>query len=111
LRCNLLRQNVNCIVADDPDMRQLPLFEIQQQAPDAGPMNLDAQIVALRVHPCLGSEVVAVAEADLERDGSTAAEGRIEIEVRWLEGDAVPRPEGIECALLGFRDPPASHHE
>jgi hypothetical protein len=111
LRCNLVRQNFNCIVADDSDVRQLPLFEAQQQAAHARPVNLDAQIVALRVHPCLGNEVVTVTEADLESDGSAAAEGRIEIEGRWLEGDAVPRPEGVECALLCFRDPAASHHE
>ena len=36
LRCNLVCQNFNCIVADDPDMGQLALFETQQQAADAG---------------------------------------------------------------------------
>jgi hypothetical protein len=111
LRCNLVRQNFNCIVAEDSDMRQLPLFEAQQQAAHAGPVNLDAEIVALRVHGCLGNEVVAVTETNLEGDGSAASKGRIEVEGRRLEGNAVPRPEGIECALLCFRDPAASHHK
>src|SRR5882757_6607415 len=74
-------------------------------------MNFDAQVVALRVRACLGSEVVAVTETDLERNGRGATESRGEIQVRRLEGDPVPRPEGIECALLCFRDPAAAHHE
>ena len=93
LRCNLVCQNFNCIVADDPDMGQLALLQTQQQAADAGPMNLDAQVVAFRVDRCLGSEIVAVAETDLERDGGAAAEERIEIQKVWLKVDAVPRPE------------------
>jgi hypothetical protein len=92
-------------------MGQLLLLEAQQQAADPGAVNLDAEVVALRVHRCLGSEVVPIPETDLEGDGGLSAEGRSEIEGHRLEGNAVPGPEGIERALLCFRDPPASHHE
>ncbi len=69
LRCNLVCQNFDGIVADDFCIAQLPVFEAQHQAAHARTMHFDAQVVALGVRGRLVGEVVAVAEADLEGDG------------------------------------------
>ena len=52
----------------------LPLLESQQQVADAGPMHFHTQVVAFGVSRGKGFEVVAVAEADLERDGGAPTE-------------------------------------
>jgi len=111
LRRELLRQNFNCIVADDPDLGEPLRLHCQQQPADAGPMNLHSEVVALGMGRGLGDQVVTVTKADLEGDGRLPAEGRGEIEGHGLELDAVARPEGVERSLLCFRDPTPAHHE
>src|SRR5438034_7376631 len=56
-------------------------------------------------------KILAVAEADLDREWGGAPEQRSRLERLRGEGDAVLRPQHLESALLCRRDPAAAGHE
>jgi hypothetical protein len=111
LRCNLPIQNFNGIVAEDSDIGQASLFQVQQQTADARAVNLDSQVVALGMRLGQIGQVIAVAEADLQGEGCPPAEHGSRIQRYGLKGQSEPGPEGIERSLLGFGNPAAPHHE
>src|SRR3546814_17786548 len=74
-------------------------------------MDFDADVVALAV-ACGGkAQRFAVAEADLQHAFGIAAEHRVEI--ARLAGEIQPeaRPQRVERALLGRREPALPQHE
>jgi len=61
-----VREHLDGIVADDTKVREMRLFRRQEQAPDAGAVYFDAEIVAFRVRRSRSGEVLPVAETDFE---------------------------------------------
>src|SRR5688572_2599753 len=74
-------------------------------------MHLDAEIVALGVHRGERGEMLAVAEADLERTRRATSEQCIEIERRRCVFDAVTRPQIFQRAGLTRRHATGTHDE
>src|SRR5690606_9897369 len=105
----LLREHFHGVMADDPDVPHVAFMEAQQQSPDAGPMNLYAEIVAFRVRGGEIEEVLARSEPDLHGARSAPAEDLVEIECPWLESETPARPELLERAPLSISDPAAAY--
>src|SRR3546814_14189225 len=74
-------------------------------------MDWDADVVALAVARGGKAQRLAVAEADLQHACGIAAEHRVEI--ARLTGEIQPeaRPQIVERALLGRREPALPQHE
>ncbi len=110
VRCDLALQHLDRIVRDDTQVRRAGFGSLQQQMADAGTMHLDTQEIALGRCERTLEQVIAVAEADLERSGRGAPKERIKIEQHGCELDAITRPMLLECALLGVGDAPGAHN-
>src|SRR5580698_5694585 len=89
---DLLLEHFNCVVADDAQVRQRRLFNSEQQAPDAGPVDFNAKIIAFRMGGCECEQVIAVAEANLDDLWRGAAEGSIKVKRGALKRDTKQRP-------------------
>ena len=75
-------------------------------------MHFEAEVIALRMRRGERREVVAVAEADLQRARRVAAEGGVEVErPARIEVDAVARPEFVQRAALRVRDATRTNDE
>ena len=73
-RCDLFAQHFDCVVRADAEVGEVVSLSEHQQVPDAGPMHLDAEVVALPMCRRERGEVFAVAESDLERARRAPAE-------------------------------------
>src|SRR5690606_39448237 len=82
-----------------------------EQAPHAGRVHLDADVVARGVAGGGMAKRLAVAEADLEDARGAAPEHRVEVARRAAVVEAEPRPQRIEGALLGGREAALPEHE
>src|SRR5215472_2336255 len=110
-RRDLPLEHFDRVVADDADVARAVALEREQQAADAGTMHLDAEIVAPGMRARERGEVLAVAEADLERAGGLAAEELPRVERLVPVLDAVLRPQLPERALLCRSDAPCTRDE
>jgi hypothetical protein len=79
-RRDRLLEHLDRVVRDHAQVRQPRVARGLQQATDAGAMHLDAEVVALAMRGRERREVLAVAEADLERERRDAAEDGREVE-------------------------------
>ena len=104
-------EHLHGIVVVQAHVAGIVLGECVEQAPDARGVDLDAQVVTVRVAGGGETQCLAVAETDLEHARRMAPEGRIEVAGRAGVIQAEAGPEGIERALLGRREPPLAQHE
>jgi len=92
LRGDLLREHLDCVMADHAHVRELPGFERQQQPADAGPMDLDTEEIPLGMGLRQRRQVLTVAETDLERAWRRAPVECVRRERLGRELDPVLRP-------------------
>jgi beta-glucosidase len=111
IRCDLALQHLDRVVRDEAQVRCAGFGGFQQQMSDAGTMHFDAQKVALGRRECAFEQVIAVAEADLERSWRGAPKQGIEVEQPLFELDAKTRPVQFQSALLAIGDAPRAHDE
>ena len=111
MRLDLSLQDLDRIVADDADIGEPPCLDREQQPSDAGTVHVDSQIVPLGMSRRQRREMLAVAEADLDRSRCVAAEQGVEVQRARVELQAVPRPQQLQCALLGLGNSPAAGYK
>ena len=102
-------QHFDRIVRDHAQVGDASLAGREQQVTDAGPMYFNAEKVALRSADSALQQMLAVAEADLERAHRDAAEHAIQVERADGELDAITRPQGRQRALLRIGDATCAH--
>jgi hypothetical protein len=111
VHCNLLRQDFNGIVADDPRVGQLSFLQAQHEVADARSMDLDTKITAFGMSRGLSRQIVTVTEADFESDRRGRAEHRWQVQQTPLKRDAVFGPKQLERALLRRGESSTAHYE
>ena len=108
--CDLMVQNLDRVLLYDTQVTELGLAGRQQQVADARPVHFDADEVALGSTLRALEQMLAIAEADLERASRDPSEYSIQVKHARLERDAIARPQRGERALLRPGDATGAHH-
>src|SRR5262249_50091173 len=96
----LVTQYLDRIVVDDAQVLEPGRGGLSQEVAYPRPVDLDAEEVPRRLGRCAGGDVLAVAEADLERAGRLAPEHGREVDRRCGVRLSKARPQLIERASL-----------
>src|SRR5688572_29595728 len=87
-------------MAEYAQVRQMPRFGLQQQMADARRVHFNTDEVAGGTSGRQRHQVLAIAEADLQRDWRAPAEDLLQVERRAFTRQSITRPKFIQRARL-----------
>jgi hypothetical protein len=104
-------QHLDCVVAQNSQVRELLGLSLQEEPADPGPMDLDAEIVGFRMGFGERTDNLACAETDFQTARRDPAEPHVEIDPYAIVIAAEYGPHFGPGALLRGRDPPGAQNE
>ena len=107
---NHLRQHFDRVVIDQAQVRNPGFGDAVQAMTDAGPVDLDTQVILLRVAGGLFDQGFAVTETDFQDYRVIIAKGFDQVQRIRTVVDAVCRPVMLQRMLLAAGEPALAQH-